>query len=85
MKLSVSLPDADITFLDEYATQVDAASRSAVIHDAITLLRQAHLEHAYTEAWQEWEGSEDAALWDQATADGLTETPTNGPGTDATR
>jgi Arc/MetJ-type ribon-helix-helix transcriptional regulator len=85
MKLSVSLPSADIAFLDEYAAEEDAASRSAVIHEAIALLRQAHLEHAYLEAWQEWEGTEDAALWDQATADGLAEPAANGPSTDATR
>ena len=71
MKLSVSLPDADVRFLDEYSTAIDADSRSAVIHDAIDLLRQAHLESAYAQAFEEWAEGEDSSVWEQAAADGL--------------
>jgi Arc/MetJ-type ribon-helix-helix transcriptional regulator len=71
MKLSVSLPDADVRFLDEYSAAIDADSRSAVLHDAIDLLRQAHLESAYAEAFDEWADGEDSALWEKAAADGL--------------
>ena len=73
MKLSVSLTVDDVAFVDEYASQAGVASRSAVIHQAIELLRNADLEVAYAEAWDEWDGGEDAALWDSATADGVTD------------
>jgi Arc/MetJ-type ribon-helix-helix transcriptional regulator len=73
MKISVSLPQEDVAFVDEYATRTEAESRSAVIHAAIELLRQAQLEQEYTEAFAEWDGSEDAAFWDQFSGDGLTD------------
>ncbi|MFF3097731.1 ribbon-helix-helix domain-containing protein [Streptomyces cyaneofuscatus] len=73
MKISVSLPQEDVAFVDEYAAKTDADSRSAVIHSAIELLRTAGLEAEYTEAFQEWDASEDAALWDRRVADGLTD------------
>ncbi|RKT82990.1 hypothetical protein SAMN05421805_10335 [Saccharopolyspora antimicrobica] len=71
MKLSVSLSDEDVTFVDSYAEQTGAHSRSAVIHQAISLLRTAELEEAYESAWDEWESSADAQLWDATTADGM--------------
>jgi Arc/MetJ-type ribon-helix-helix transcriptional regulator len=71
MKLSVSLPDDDVAFIDEYARRIGGRSRSSVLHRAIGLLRMAELESAYTEAWDEWAGSGDAELWDAATGDGL--------------
>jgi Arc/MetJ-type ribon-helix-helix transcriptional regulator len=71
VKLSVSLPDEDVTFLDEYAARAGTGSRSAVIHRAIGLLRSANLEEAYARAWDEWETGEDAALWDTTVADGI--------------
>ncbi|MDV9171614.1 ribbon-helix-helix domain-containing protein [Streptomyces sp. W16] len=73
MKISVSLPEDDVAFVDEYAARKAADSRSAVIHAAIELLRQSQLEQEYTEAFAEWDGSEDAAFWDQFSADGLTD------------
>lgn len=73
MKISVSLPPSDVAFVDEYAARVDADSRSAVIHDAIQLLRQAQLVEEYTEAFAEWDASEDAALWDRTSGDGITD------------
>ncbi|MBZ4020487.1 ribbon-helix-helix domain-containing protein [Streptomyces purpurogeneiscleroticus] len=75
MKISVSLPQEDVAFVDEYATRTEAESRSAVIHAAIEMLRAAELEAEYTEAFEEWDASEDAALWDQAAADGLADAP----------
>jgi Arc/MetJ-type ribon-helix-helix transcriptional regulator len=71
MKISVSLPDDDVAFLDEYAAAAGAASRSAVIHQAIGLLRGASLEEAYATAWSEWEAGKDAVLWDTTVADGI--------------
>ena len=72
MKLSVSLPDEDIEFLDAYARAQGGASRSAVLHRAVRLLRAAELADDYEDAWQEWASSGDAAEWDAATSDGLT-------------
>ena len=71
MKISVSLPDEDIDFLDEYARSLGVRSRSAVIHRAVRLLRAAELGPAYAEAWVEWEASGDADVWDSAVADGI--------------
>jgi Arc/MetJ-type ribon-helix-helix transcriptional regulator len=73
MKISVSLPQEDVAFVDEYAARIDADSRSAVIHAAIELLRQAQLVQEYTEAFAEWDASEDAALWDRTSGDGITD------------
>jgi Arc/MetJ-type ribon-helix-helix transcriptional regulator len=75
MKVSVSLTDEDVTFVDEYAQQIGAASRSAVIHQAINLLRSAELEDAYASAWDEWDSSADAQLWDATAADGIADAP----------
>ncbi|MEJ7707596.1 MAG: ribbon-helix-helix domain-containing protein [Nocardioidaceae bacterium] len=72
MKLSVSLPDDDVEFLDEHAAKAGLGSRSAAVHSAVRLLRHAALQDAYADAWKEWQ-VEDAALWDPAVADGLTE------------
>jgi Arc/MetJ-type ribon-helix-helix transcriptional regulator len=71
MKVSVSLPDGDVEFLDAYAESQSIASRSAVLHKAVRLLRASELGPAYEDAWADWAGSADEALWDQVSADGL--------------
>jgi len=71
MKISVSLPDDDIEFLDEYARTQGYASRSAVVHTAVRILRASKLGDAYADAWQEWEESGNAEVWEPTTADGL--------------
>ncbi len=71
MKISVSLPDEDIDFLDEYARNLGVRSRSAVIQRAVRLLRATELGPAYAEAWEEWEASGDAEVWDTAVGDGI--------------
>ena len=65
MKISVSLPEEDITFLDEQGT-----NRSAALHEAVALLRERHLTEQYAEAFGQWADSPEAQLWDGATADG---------------
>jgi predicted transcriptional regulator len=70
MKLSVSLPDEDVKFLDEYA-RTHARSRSGAVHAAIDTLRQGGLAKAYEQAWEEWDASGDGALWEQPIGDGL--------------
>lgn len=71
MKLSVSLPDEDVEFLDEYAKAQGYGSRSAVVHRAVRLLRASELGSDYAAAWDEWEESGDARLWEPVVADGL--------------
>ena len=71
MKISVSLPDEDIDFLDEYAKSLGIRSRSAVIQRAVRLLRANELGPAYAEAWEEWNTSGDAEVWDSVVGDGL--------------
>jgi Arc/MetJ-type ribon-helix-helix transcriptional regulator len=71
MKLSVSLPDSDITTLDAYARTAGLSSRSAAVHHAIRLLEQSDLEHDYEAAWDEWESSGEQAAWAVTAADGL--------------
>ena len=77
MKLSVSLPAEDVEFLDAYASEQGIASRSAVLHKAVRLLRGAELGAAYEDAFADLEKHEEAAAWDVTAADGL--------GTDAAR
>ena len=75
MRISVSLSEKDARFLDAYAERTGSPSKSAVVRRALALLRAEQLEQAYTVAWQEWQGTEDAGLWDRASADGLTDAP----------
>ncbi|MFM8531587.1 MAG: ribbon-helix-helix protein, CopG family [Ilumatobacteraceae bacterium] len=71
MKISVSLPEEDVAFLDDYAREAEGSSRSAAVHDAIALLRTAHLMTDYAQAFDEWIDSGEAAVWDAVVADGL--------------
>jgi Arc/MetJ-type ribon-helix-helix transcriptional regulator len=70
MKVSVSIPEEDVAFLDEYASQRGLDSRSAALHRAIRLLRTAELSASYEAAFEEW-SDEDVATWDGAVAEGL--------------
>lgn len=71
MKVSVSLPAADVEFLDAYAEERGLDSRSAALQRAVRMLRTAELGAAYEAAWEEWEASDDAAAWDATIADGM--------------
>jgi len=71
MKVSVSLPEEDVAYLDTYAENQGLDSRSAALQRAVRLLRATELGPAYEEAWAEWTASDDADLWDGASADDL--------------
>ena len=71
MKVSVSLPQDDVAFLDSYARDQGFGSRSAVLHKAVRLLRAAELGDAYEGAWQEWRDDGDVEAWAVSSADGL--------------
>lgn len=67
MKVSVSLPDEDVAFLDDYARNHHIASRSATLHRAIRLLRASELAQNYAEAFAEWDNAE-SHLWESTSA-----------------
>jgi Arc/MetJ-type ribon-helix-helix transcriptional regulator len=71
MKISVSLSDEDVAFLDEYAKALKMSSRSAVLQRAVRLLKASGLAPAYADAWKEWEESGEAAEWESVVGDGL--------------
>jgi Arc/MetJ-type ribon-helix-helix transcriptional regulator len=71
MKVSMSLPQEDVEFLDAYAQTRGYPSRSAVLHKAVRLLRAAELSDAYEEAWAEWATTGEAGVWEAAIGDGM--------------
>lgn len=70
MKISMSLPDEDVLFLDAYAEAKGLPSRSAALHKAVRLLRASGLASAYDAASREWD-DDDGSLWHVTTSDGL--------------
>jgi Arc/MetJ-type ribon-helix-helix transcriptional regulator len=75
MKLSVSLPDADIDIVDAYVRTKGLASRSAALHQAVLMLRFPDLEREYELAWGEFLTTGEHAIWDQTVADGDADAP----------
>ena len=71
MKVSVSLPDEDIEFLDDYAASHGMPSRSAAVHKAVRLLRTSGLGAAYEQAWSEWSADGDSEVWEAVASDGV--------------
>ena len=71
MKVSISLPDEDVRFLDEYSASNGMESRSAVLQKAVRLLRTNELRQAYAAAWEEFDSAGDARLWDTTVGDGV--------------
>ena len=72
MRISVSLGDADLRFLDDYAQANGLPSRSATVRRAVRLLRASHLEGDYEEASEEWIDCGEAEVWETVAGDGLT-------------
>jgi Arc/MetJ-type ribon-helix-helix transcriptional regulator len=70
MKVSVSLPEDDVDFLDAYAQSQGIESRSAVVHKAVGLLRASELGDAYEDAFASWSAEGEAAAWDVVAGDG---------------
>ncbi|MEO5833201.1 MAG: hypothetical protein ABIR83_07490 [Nakamurella sp.] len=44
---------------------------SEAIQRAIRLLSDPRMDDAYAAAWQEWDDTGEAAVWEETTADGL--------------
>jgi Arc/MetJ-type ribon-helix-helix transcriptional regulator len=70
MKLSVSMSDDDVEFIDRYADEHGVGSRSSVVQRAVSLLRATELGDDYEAAWDEWDTA-DADVWDAASGDGF--------------
>ncbi|HVU62108.1 MAG TPA: ribbon-helix-helix domain-containing protein [Mycobacteriales bacterium] len=73
MKLSVSLPDEDVEFLDAYAESQGVRSRSAAVHRAVRLLRASELGVQYDAAFREWDESGEGVVWEDVVGDGLSD------------
>ncbi len=71
MKLSISLPDDDVEFLDEYTADHGMPSRSAAVHKAVRLLRASGLGAAYEDAWADGAAGDDGELLEPTAADGV--------------
>jgi Arc/MetJ-type ribon-helix-helix transcriptional regulator len=71
VKISVSMTDEDVAFLDAYAAERAVGSRSAAVQQAVALLRASQLEAAYEAALTEWTGG---------FAEGLERPAAQGPG-----
>jgi antitoxin ParD1/3/4 len=70
-KLSVTIEPTLLDFLERYQASHARKTKSAVVEEALTLLRERELERAYREAAQEWLENPDAPLWESTAGDGL--------------
>lgn len=71
MKLSISLREEEVGFLDDYARAQGIKSRSGVVRTALHLLRTVELARDYAEAWDEWNDDDDTDAWERSATDGL--------------
>ncbi len=71
MKLSVSIPNDDVAFLDTYVIGHNVGSRSAALQRAIRLLRASQLTADYAEAFAEWDEQGHSFAWETVVGDGL--------------
>lgn len=71
MKISISLSDEDVAYLDAETSDGRFASRSAAVAAAIGWMRRGDLVAAYDQAYDEWANSDDATAWDVTTSDGI--------------
>ncbi len=71
MKISISLSDNEVTFLDHYARSRGVKSRSAVVRRAVQLLHSVSLADDYACAFDESIEDTDVHVWDHSTGDGL--------------
>lgn len=72
VKLSVSMSDGDLEYLDKIAADMKG-NRSAAIHKLLRIQRELDAEDAYAQAFDEWERSGEDAIWHSAAHDGLSE------------
>ncbi|MBB3036839.1 hypothetical protein [Hoyosella altamirensis] len=73
MKFLVTLPRDDVRTLDDYVRRTGLESRNDGLRAAIQALRDNRLEDAYRVALESWSDANDAAVWELAIADGLSQ------------
>jgi Arc/MetJ-type ribon-helix-helix transcriptional regulator len=66
MKILAELPQDDVSFIDQLVRDGAFPSRSAVLIEAISLMKTRQLVAEYTSAF-----TDDFSEWDVTTADGL--------------
>jgi len=71
VKVSTTISEYDLAFLERYANRHRLQSRAAGFHDAISALREKELEAQYEEAYQEWYESGEAEVWECVSGDGI--------------
>ncbi len=70
MKVSVSMRDEDVEFLDRYAADHGVGTRSGAVQRAVALLRAVELGDDYEAAWSEWDEA-GGEVWEAVVGDGL--------------
>lgn len=73
MKRSVNLTERNDTFISDLLQRGRGDSRSALINEALDLMREKTFSADYAKSLDEWRESGEAAAWDVTHADGLTE------------
>ena len=68
MKFSINLPAAEMNFLDKCVEDGRYPSRSAVVLDALWLLRSADPGTMYADAFAEWDRSKEGIDWNAVDA-----------------
>ncbi|TAJ47303.1 MAG: ribbon-helix-helix protein, CopG family [Herbiconiux sp.] len=69
-KLSVSLSESDLEYIDELA-RARSGNRSAAIHDLVRIARERASVSDYAMANDEWIESGESRVWEAAETDGL--------------
>lgn len=71
VQISARIDESLATFLESYQQKHEVKNRSEVLERAIEALREHSLSEEYAQAMEDWEGSEDAELWEQTVGDGI--------------
>ena len=76
MKRSVNLTERNDTFISDLLARGRGDSRSALVNEALDLMREKILSSDYAKTLEEWHESGEATAWDVGQADGLNEVQT---------
>ena len=71
VKVSTTLPERDVVFIERYAKEKNLPSRAAAYQAAVKALRDQELMRQYEEADKEWYESGEAAVWECTVGDGI--------------
>jgi len=71
VKISTTVTEFDLAFLEKYTAQHGLPSRAAGFHAAIKALRELELQQQYLEADEEWYTSGEAEVWECVSGDGI--------------